>query len=407
MKDWSFEEVRARGMLEGIIVEEEFVKDIRSGKKLAIYQGFDPTSPRLHIGSMVGLRVLRWFQLHGHRVIFLVGDFTGRIGDPTDKAATRKQLTEEEVQENARTYKEQVSGVLSFDGENPVEMLFNSEWLGKLTFKDVAELAANVTVQQMIQRDMFQKRLEENKPISLHEFLYPVMQGYDSVVMEVDVELGGRDQLFNMLVGRDLEKAYLGKTKHVLTTPLLPGLDGRKMGKTEGNTVDLTEPPVSMFQRLTLIQDALLPLYLNILTDVPSAEIREIEKRLETEANLIDARKRFAREVVTTLHSAEAAKEAEAEFDRVVGEGELPTDMPTVRLSRAECADGECRMIELVAATKLASSKGEARRMIQQGGIKIDDKSPRDPFATVPLDELDGTIIKVGKRGLVKVVVGE
>lgn len=405
MKDWDFQILKNRGLLEQIIVDSELTDAIKSGKKISIYQGFDPTSPRLHLGHMISLRVLRWFQLHGHRVIFLIGDFTGRVGDPTDKSATRQQMTHEEVLENAKTYKDQASKILDFEGENPVEVKFNSEWLDKLTFSDVVELSANVTVQQMIQRDMFQKRLEENKPISLHEFLYPLMQGYDSVAMEVDAELGGRDQMFNMMVGRDLASALLNKPKHVLMTPLLPGLDGKKMGKTEGNTVDLLERPTAMYFKLTQVQDQLLPQYLSLLTDVDDSVIADVRERLKTEANLQDARQVFASEVVRTLHDEAAVQKAEAEFARVIDSGELPQDVPTVEVSRSAFPDGDCGLVDVIALTGLVKSRSDARRVIEQGGARLDGEQNRDVHARLPIEELADTILRVGKRGDVRLRV--
>jgi len=229
---WSLSDLLRRGILDGVIVEEELQKDLDSGRRLTIYEGFDPTSTSLHIGHYLSLRVLRWFQLHGHRVIMLFGDFTARIGDPTGQSAERHQLTREEVIANSQTWLDQIAAILDLGGDNPVDIKWNGEWLGSLTLRDMIEIAANVTVQQLIERDMFQERLSQQRPLHLHETLYPLLQGYDSVAMSVDAELGGRDQMFNMMVGRDLVRNYNGKTKHVLMTPLIPGLDGRKMSKS-------------------------------------------------------------------------------------------------------------------------------------------------------------------------------
>ena len=298
MRDWDLQTLFDRGMLDDAIVRDELFDDITNGKRLTIYQGLDPTSPNMHIGHLVGLRVLRWFQLHGHHVILLIGDFTGRIGDPSDRPETRQRLTHAQVLENAETYAEQFSRIFDLDGENPAEIKFNGHWLDNITLAQFVEIMDKFTVQQLLERSMFQQRIKSNEALYLNEMIYPILQGYDSVAMEVDAELGGTDQLFNMMRGRDLVKAYLGKTKHVLTTQLLEGLDGRKMSKTYGNTVDLTEDPVPMFFKLTLIQDSKLPRFMQVLTDRTDDEIAAVEERAKTEHNMIDARQQFAHDIV-------------------------------------------------------------------------------------------------------------
>jgi tyrosyl-tRNA synthetase len=401
---WPFDALLRRGMVEGVIVREELERDLAAGKRLTVYQGFDPTSASLHMGHYLSLRVLRWFQLHGHKVIFLVGDFTGRIGDPTDRSSARQQLTHQQVLENAKTWREQISHILDLAGDNPVEVRFNGDWLDKLSLKDVIELAANVTVQQLIERDMFQARMTEGKPLHLHETLYPLLQGYDSVAMGVDAELGGRDQMFNMMMGRDLVRVYLNKTKHVLMTPLIPGLDGRKMSKTYGNTVDLTEEPVTMFFKLTQVSDQLLPLFLNAFTDADEAEVETVKKRLETESNLQDVRERFAREVTELFHGRQEAERAQAEFHRVVTEGEQRSEVPTVTLP-ASSGDA-VSALDLAMATGLAESRGDARRLIQQGGFEVNDQRIADPAQSLPLERVNGAVVKMGKRGYIRVAVG-
>jgi tyrosyl-tRNA synthetase len=404
--EWSFDNILARGLLESVIIKEELEKDLSSGKKLTVYQGFDPTSPNLHMGHYLSLRILRWLQLRGHHVIFLIGDFTGRIGDPTDRTGARQPLTHEQVLENARTYREQIAHVLDLEGDNPVQIKMNGDWLDPLDLKQVIGLAANVTVQRLIERDMFQERLNEQKPLHLHEVLYPLLQGYDSVAMGVDAELGGRDQMFNMMMGRDLVRSYLGKTKHVLMTPLIPGLDGRKMSKTYGNTVDLTEDPVQMFFKLTQVSDHLLPLFLNVFTDAPDEEVTVVTKRLETEANLQDVRERFAAEVTHVFHGAAGVERARAEFGRVVTQGELPSEIPTVELDpELFQRDGSVSVLDLVAATGLAGSRGDGRRLVLQGGFELDGQRFDDPGASVPSSLLSGATAKIGKRGFVRVSV--
>ena len=406
LAEWSLDDILARGLLESVIVKEELDKDLSSGKKLTVYQGFDPTSPNLHMGHYLSLRILRWLQLHGHHVIFLIGDFTGRIGDPTDQTGARQPLTHEQVLENARTYREQIGHVLDLEGKNPVQIKMNGDWLDPLDLEHVIGLAANVTVQRLIERDMFRERLNEQKPLHLHEVLYPLLQGYDSVAMGVDAELGGRDQMFNMMIGRDLVRSYLGKTKHVLMTPLVPGLDGRKMSKTYGNTVDLTEDPVQMFFKLTQVSDQLLPLFLNVFTDAPEEEIAVVTNRLETESNLQDVRERFAAEVTHAFHGREGVELARAEFGRVVNQGELPLEVSTVELDpELFQRDGSVSVLDLVAATGLAGSRGDGRRLVLQGGFELDGQRFDDPGASIPGSLLSGATAKIGKRGFVRVSV--
>ena len=399
---WTLSDLLRRGILDGVNVEEELQRDLDSGRRLTIYQGFDPTSTSLHIGHYLSLRVLRWFQLNGHRVIFLFGDFTARIGDPTGQSAERRQLTQEQVVANAQTWRDQISRVLDMGGENPIEIKWNGEWLDRLTLRDMIEISANLTVQQLIERDMFQERLSQQKPLHLHETLYPLLQGFDSVAMSVDAELGGRDQMFNMMVGRDLVRNYNGKTKHVLMTPLIPGLDGRKMSKSFGNTVDLTENPVDMFFKLTQVSDELLPMFLSVLTDTPDSDIEEVRGRLAGESNLQDTRERFAWTVTERLHGAEAAERAQAEFTRVVDDGNMRQDVEEAILRATE---EPFTAVDVAVATGLATSRGDARRIIQQGGLEINDRRQTDPTLQLAPEDVEGAIIKVGKRGFVRMKV--
>ncbi len=402
LASWRLSDLLRRGMLEDVIVREELQEELDAGRRLTIYQGFDPTSTRLHIGHYLSLRVLRWFQLNGHRVIFLFGDFTARIGDPTGQSAERSQLTQEEVLANAEAWREQIARVLDLGGENPIEIRRNGEWLDRLTLRDMVEISANMTVQQLIERDMFQERLSQQRPLHLHETLYPLLQGYDSVALSVDAELGGRDQMFNMMVGRDLVRNYNGKTKHVLMTPLIPGFDGRKMSKTYGNTVALAENPVDMFFTLTQVSDDLLPLFLNTLTDTPDTEIEAVRRRLSSESNLQDAREQFARQVTERLHGAEAAERAHAEFTRVVDQGSMRQDAQEAVL-RAMTAPFTA--VDVAVATGLATSRGDARRLIQQGGLEINARRQTDPTLQLAPEDVDGAIVKVGKRGVVRMKV--
>ena len=402
LSKWSLSDLLRRGILDGVNVEEELQQDLDSGRRLTIYQGFDPTSTSLHIGHYLSLRVLRWFQLNGHRVIFLFGDFTARIGDPTGQSAERRQLTREDVVANAQTWRNQISRVLDLGGENPIEIKWNGEWLDQLTLRDMIEISANVTVQQLIERDMFQERLTHQRPLHLHETLYPLLQGYDSVAMSVDAELGGRDQMFNMMVGRDLVRNYNGKTKHVLMTPLIPGLDGRKMSKSYGNTVDLIENPVDMFFKLTQVSDELLPMFLSVLTDTPDQEIDEVRSRLSSESNLQDARERFARVVTERLHGTDEAERAQTEFTRVVDEGSMRQDVEEVILKLSQ---EPLTILDVAVATGLATSRGDARRLIQQGGLEINDLRHTEPTLQLSPEDIEGAIIKMGKRGFVRMKV--
>jgi len=407
MQQWDLQTLFDRGMLEDAIVREGLFKDIESGKTLTIYQGFDPTSPNLHIGHLLGLRVLRWFQLHGHRVILLIGDFTGRIGDPSDRPEARKRLTHQQVLDNATTYREQFSRIFDIDGENPAEVRMNGDWLDQITLAQFSDIMDKFTVQQLLERSMFQERLDNNEALYLNEMIYPVLQAYDSVAMEVDAELGASDQLFNMMRGRDLVRSYLGKPKHVLTTPLLPGLDGRKMSKTYGNTVDLTEEPVPMFFKLTLVNDSALPSFMRVLTDSTEDEIKAVEQLMTSKKNLVDERVAFAHKIVALLHSVDAANDARQEFQRVISEGELPSDIPVLTVPTDSISAKGVNLVNMIATSDLVESKGDARRIIQQGGVSINGSVIEDPRAHIELTKLSGALLKIGKRGYVRITSDE
>lgn len=405
VNDEKIEEVLTRGVEEIYPTKDALKRVLLSGKKLKIYNGVDPTNPNIHIGNAVALWKLRDFQDLGHNIILLIGDFTGRIGDPSDKSATRPQLSREQVLDNAKTYKEQASKILDFDSKtNPCEIRFNSEWLESLTNKDVLELAANFTVQRMIERDLFQKRLAEKKPIGLHEFLYPLYQGYDSVAMKVDMEVGGRDQTFNMLVGRDLVKAYLNKEKFVLTTHLLEGVDGRKMSKSWDNGVNINDAPDEKYGKIMSIHDELIINYFKLATRVDLKTIAAIEKKLASgKVNPRDAKAELAREVVALYHGDKAATDAEKEFNKVFRDRELPTDITELKVE--EKKDGlsygkAIDVLELLVTAKLCPSKSEAKRIILQKGFKIDGKTWLDWKTSVAIKK--GMILQVGKRKTVK-----
>ncbi len=382
-----------RGMAEAI-PEEEAERRLRAGEKLRIYIGIDPTGATLHLGHAVALRKLRQFQQQGHQVIFLIGDFTGRIGDPTDRSAARVQLTREEVVANATSYIEQAGTILEIDHPtNPIEIRYNGAWWDEMTMRETIELAANFTVQQMLQRDMFQKRLAENKPISLHEFLYPLLQGYDSVALDVDGEIGGTDQTFNMLAGRTLLKALKDKEKLVFTVPLLEGTDGRKMSKSFNNIIGVMGDSYEMYARVMSLKDELIVRYFELCTDVSERELGEIERQLaEDQVNPMQLKKKLAAELVTFYHGTLAAGEAAERFVREVQNQEQPEEMPEVALERG----GEWPVLELLLRLGLVSSKGEARRLIEQGSVQVDGE--RVGAANALVQVADGCVVRARRR---------
>lgn len=371
---------------------EALEKVLRSGKKLKLYQGFDPSMPSLHLGNFVGLMKLRQFQQLGHEVIFLVGDFTGMIGDPTDKSATRKKLTREETLKNSESWKTQASKVLQFDGDNPVKILHNSEWLDKVSFKDLIEITSNVTVQQMIERDMFQARLKEGKLIYLHEFLYPVAQGWDSICMDVDLEVGGSDQMFNMLTGRDLMKKIKGKEKFVMTTKLLVDKDGSKVGKTTGNALFLDSTPKDFYGGIMSFPDEVITLGFELLTELPW---QGSEKQIAD--NPMGEKKRLAFEVVKLLWGDTSAKESQSHFENVFQKREMPEDLPI-----REIRNGKLEMGRLIAEVGLAKSQSEAKRLIQQQAVEINGTLITDHRSLITIK--NGDILKVGKTRYVKLI---
>ncbi len=381
-------ELLERGVAD-VVVRKDLEKLLRSASKLKVYLGVDVTSPQIHIGNAVPLRKLAAFQDLGHQAIFVVGSFTTLIGDTSDKDSMRPARTLADIKADMKTYKEQASKILDF---SKTKILYNGDWLAGLGFEDVVKLAQHFTVQQMIERDMYQKRLKEGKPIGLHEFLYPLMQGYDSVHMEVDVELGGSDQLFNMLAGRTLLKAYKNKEKHVLTTELLEGLDGRKMSKTYHNTINITDEPNDMFGKIMSLRDDLIARYFELATNVPMGEVARITK----EENPRDAKARLAREIVAMYHGEKAAREAEQEFNSVFKSGQKPKDIPKKKVSgKQKQAD------ELLVVLGLVQSRSEAKRLINQGGVRVDGAVIRDWKQVIAIKK--GVVVQVGKRRFVEI----
>ncbi len=393
--DMTTEELLTRGV-ENIFPNKEFLEaKIAKGEKLSFYLGIDPTGPTLHIGHLIPLRKLSQFQKAGHKIILLIGDFTAMIGDPTDKTAARKKLSREEVLKNCAIYKEQASKFISFAGDNAAEFRFNSEWLAQMNFADVLELASEMTVDQMLKRDMFATRQEEGKPIYLHEFLYPLMQGYDSVALDVDGEVGGNDQTFNMLAGRDLLKSLKGKEKFVVAVKLLVDPTGKKMGKSEGNMVSLDQTPEDMFGKIMSWPDTMITTVFEILTDVSLSEIADIKESIENGANPKDAKVRLAKEIITMCHDADAAEKAAESFTKTFAEGGIPEDVEEIEAGSDE------KLIDILTASGVVESKTDFRRLVGEGAVTHMDSGIKVADFTAFAEE---GVYKIGKRRFVKVV---
>jgi tyrosyl-tRNA synthetase len=378
---------------------EKLENSRKTGKPLVVKVGFDPSAPDLHLGHTVVIRKMHHFQQLGHRVVFLIGDFTGLIGDPTGKKSTRPQLTPEEIEANAATYRRQIYKLL--DPETTI-IDFNSRWLGALDSADWIRLAAKVTVAQMLERDDFRTRYENQQPIALHEFLYPLAQAYDSVALEVDVELGGTDQLFNLLVGRHLMREHGMEPQVVMTLPLLEGLDGvEKMSKSLGNYVAVEDGSTEMFGKLMSISDDLMWKYWLLLTDRSAEDIDADRKRVSGGSlHPMDAKKALATTIVSEFHSAEAAKEAQLEFERVFSAGHLPQEIPELTIT----ATAEKMLLSKVLVEgELAASNSEARRLIQQGGVKLDGTAVGEVKTEISTTGAKSILIQVGKRRFAKV----
>lgn len=376
---------------------KKLTRSLETGKPLIVKAGFDPTAPDLHLGHTVLLQKLRHFQLLGHEVNFLIGDFTGLIGDPTGKSDTRPPLTPEDVKRNAETYKEQVFKILD---PQKTKVVFNSTWLGQLSSYEMIRLASELTVARMLERDDFKKRFESNRPISIHEFLYPLIQGYDSVAMKADVELGGTDQLFNVLMGRDLQRSREQEPQVVLTMPLLEGLDGvNKMSKSLGNYIGISEPPDSIFGKIMSISDDLMFRYYELLSDLSLEEIQALKTKIARgELHPKAVKVQLAKEMVTRFHDREAAENAERNFEQVFARHELPEDIEEVRLAVAEA---EIWVPKLLLDAGLVKSTSDGRRMIQQHAVTIEGEKISDINAVVPTK--GEILLKVGKRRFCRV----
>lgn len=370
-------------------------RSAKTGKPLLIKYGADPTAPDIHVGHTVVIRKLKAFQDLGHTAIFLIGSFTGMIGDPSGKSATRPPLSLEEIRANAETYKTQIFKLL--DPEKTV-IRFNSEWMEKFTAMDFVRLSAKTTVKQILERDDFEKRMREERPIALHELLYPLVQGYDSVALESDVELGGTDQKFNMLMGRNLQREYEQEPQVVITTPLLEGLDGvQKMSKSLNNYIGITEPPQEMFGKVMSISDDLMWKYYELLTDLSLPEINALRQKCEAgDENPRNAKVALAKSIIKDFHSPEDARRAEEDFVSRFVKKEIPDEIEEFSIEK-----GVYKLADLLAITNLAASKGDARRLIEQGGVKINGERASDSKADVELN--DEILLQVGKRRFLKV----
>lgn len=389
------EEILTRGVEKIYPGKEELKKVLLSGKKLRIYNGIDPTG-KLHLGHSAVLKKLRQFQDLGHEVIVLIGDFTARIGDPTDKLAARKKLSKEQVKKNSANYKKLIGKILDLKKSN-IRFLHNEKWTNKLRPEDMLELASYFTVARLLERDMFQERIKQGKEIYVNEFLYPIFQAYDSVTMDVDIEIGGNDQTFNMLAGRTLMKKIKNKEKFVLTIKLLVDPAGKKMGKTEGNMINLDEKADNMYGQIMSWPDELINLSFELCTNIPIKETKKIKKELKSKKlNPRDAKAKLAKEIVALYHGKPAAQKAEKEFNRIFKKKELPSEIPSIKI-----AAKNINILDLLVKTKLASSKAEAKRLIEQKGVKINNEIQEDWRKNIPIK--NGMIIQVGKRKFVKI----
>lgn len=461
------DKVLTRGVEKIYPSKEKLDEVLKSGKKIRLFQGFDPTGDKMHIGHMIGLRKLRQFQDLGHHVIFLIGDGTGQAGDPSGKTQTRKKdhsltlstsedkpgvlrrlaesfekegisieaiesqrtggnvsfkigvdekkyspelitkvvrslgsqgfFTSSELRENAKGYVKQASKIVRFDGENPAEIVYNGDWLNKLSYEDVLNIAGHFSLQQLSERDLFQERLKRGEEVNLREFLYPLFQAYDSVVLNVDLEIGGSDQTFNMLLGRNLAKDMLGKEKFVLTTPLLTDAKGVKIGKTEGNVIALTDPPSQLYGEIMSLSDDIIVKALEYLTDIPAEEIEKIEKAIKDGHNPLEYKKKLALEIVAQLNSKDQAQKAQSEFENTFQKGQAPANIPPIILERSFVSNAT--VTEGILESGFANSKSQAKRLVQAGSVDINDQTVTNPNAN--LGDYFGTgeaTVKIGKK---------
>ncbi len=389
-----------RGTVE-ILPEDELVqkleKSIKENKPLVVKQGFDPTAPDIHLGHTVGIRKLRHFQELGHQVVVIIGDYTAMVGDPSEKNSTRPRLSHEQVMEHARTYQEQFFKILD---EDKTQVRFNGEWFSKMNFAEIMNLASKFTVARMLERDDFARRYAGQQPISIHEFFYPLMQGYDSVEIKADVELGATEQKFNLVIGRNIQKEFGQEPQIILTLPVLEGLDGKqRMSKSLGNYIGIDEAPEEMYGKTLSIPDELILRYFELITDVSSAELKQIAGQLQDAAtNPRDIKRYLARTIVRMYHGPEAAQKAQEHFDRVFVKKDIPDEIPQLKIPQSAM-----RIDDLVVFANMAQSKGEARRLIQGGGVTVDGEKISDPFQKISVT--GGEVLKVGKRRFARLIL--
>jgi tyrosyl-tRNA synthetase len=382
-------EVLTRGVAE-VLPSRDTLAELMKQRKIRLYLGIDPTGSLLTLGHAVVLRKLQQFADLGHEVILLIGNGTVRIGDPTGRDTTRPVLTDEEIKENFKHWKSQASKILNFD---KIKIMYNGDWLDKLTYADIVKLLAQTTVQQLIERDMFQDRLKKNLPIHGHEIMYPLLQGYDSVAMDVDLELGGTDQTFNMMMGRHLQRAYNDHEKWVLSTPIIDGTDGRKMSKSFGNFIAITEEPNDMYGKVMSITDRLILEYFTLLTDVPLSDIERIKASLNKGENPMPFKKMLAHTITKMYHSEKAADEAQQYFEQTVQQRQAPQDAPTVNVSAPSLS-----LLEVLKECPTDLSTSDLRRLIEQGGVELlpSGSKPTSPDQTIDIKDVE--VIRVGKR---------
>lgn len=385
-------------------LEEKLAYSAKTGKPIKIKLGLDPTAPDIHLGFAVVLRKLRQFQDLGHTVIIIIGDYTALIGDPSGRSVTRPMLSAEEIKANASTYVDQLSRIL--DREKTV-VRFNGEWLGKLDFSELIRLASKMTVAQVLQRDDFAKRFVTHQPISLHELLYPLTQAYDSVAIEADIEMGGQDQTFNILAGRELQKVEGQVPQSALIMPLLVGLDGvKKMSKSLGNYVGIGESADVMFGKLLSISDELMESYFTLCTDVPLPEVTRLIA--DSKAGIInpkDVKRRLAKEIISIYHDTAAADKADIEWHRIHASGEVPANLPEITIPADIVKEGKVWICKLMISAGMAKGSGEARRLIEQGGVSINGVKSTDPSAELELTSLSEAVLKVGAKRYVKILI--
>jgi tyrosyl-tRNA synthetase len=384
--------------ISNIYPSKDFLKEkLKSGKQLKIYLGIDPTGPTLHLGHAIPIKKLSELQKMGHKIIILMGDFTARIGDPTGKSEARKQLTKKQVLDNLKNYKQQANKLISFKGSNKAEFKFNSKWLGKMNFEDVLSLASKMTVQQMLERDMFENRIKEGKPISIHEFMYPLMQGYDSVAMDVDGEIGGNDQTFNMLCGRDLLKQIKNKEKFVITVKLLEDSSGKKMGKTEGNMVALSDKPDEMFGKIMSWADELIVPGFELSTDLEDSEIKDIRDGLKNQTlNPKDAKILLAEKIVSLFYGEDFALKSKNNWDKTFSKKEIPDDIEEI------FGEKNKKLSILFLENKIVSSNSDFKRLVDGGSITIleTDEKIKD-YNTLVV----GGVYKIGKKRFCRIII--